>query len=139
MPDILVKLYAYQLLRSVGYISQKDICHRDIKPHNILVNPITNRLILCDFGSAKRLIKGEPNIAYICSRCYRAPELIFGATEYSSQIDVWSAGCCIAELFNGEPLFLGESAVDQLVEIIKVLGTPSKEQVLQMNSSYDMA
>jgi len=121
MPDILVKIYAYQLLRSIGYISQRDICHRDIKPHNILVNPVTNRLILCDFGSAKRLIKGEPNIAYICSRCYRAPELIFGATDYNPQIDVWSAGntiisiylgCVIAELFNGEPLFLGESAVD---------------------------
>jgi glycogen synthase kinase 3 beta len=63
-------------------------------------------------------------------RCYRAPELIFGATNYTNQIDVWSAGCVIAEMINGEPLFIGESAVDQLVEIIKVLGTPTKEQVL---------
>jgi glycogen synthase kinase 3 beta len=60
------------------------ICHRDIKPHNVLVNPETNKLQLCDFGSAKRLIVGEPNIAYICSRCYRAPELIFGATDYDT-------------------------------------------------------
>ena len=96
----------------LSYIAIKEICHRDIKPHNVLVNPTTNRLILCDFGSAKKLIKGEPNIAYICSRCYRAPELIFGATDYDPQIDVWSTGCVIAELFNGEPLFLGESAVD---------------------------
>ena len=81
---------------------------------------------MCDFGSAKKLVKGEPNIAYICSRCYRAPELIFGATDYDPQIDVWSVGCVIAELFNGEPLFLGDSAVDQLVEIVKVLGTPTK-------------
>ena len=47
---------------------------------------------LCDFGSAKKILKGKPNIAYICSRYYRAPELIFGATEYGPAIDVWSAG-----------------------------------------------
>ncbi len=49
-------------------------------------------LKICDFGSAKRLVKGEPNVAYICSRYYRAPELIFGATDYSTAIDVWSIG-----------------------------------------------
>ncbi|KAM3127029.1 hypothetical protein pb186bvf_020873 [Paramecium bursaria] len=138
MPEILTKIYSYQLLRSIAYISTLSICHRDIKPHNILVNPLSNKLQLCDFGSAKKLVKGEPNIAYICSRCYRAPELIFGATDYDPQIDVWSVGCVIAELFNGEPLFLGDSAVDQLVEIVKVLGTPTKQQILSMNKNYDM-
>lgn len=93
-------------------MSTKDICHRDIKPHNVLVNPVTNKLILCDFGSAKVLVRGEPNIAYISSRCYRAPELIFGTTDYTSEIDVWSAGCVIAEMINGDPLFLGETSVD---------------------------
>lgn len=58
LPNILVKLYAYQIMRSLAYIHSIGICHRDIKPHNILVNPTTNRVILCDFGSAKRLIKG---------------------------------------------------------------------------------
>jgi serine/threonine protein kinase len=66
------------------------------------------------------LIKGEPNISYICSRYYRAPELIFGATDYTSAIDVWSVGCVLAELLLGSPMFPGESGVDQLVEIIKV-------------------
>lgn len=94
-------------------------------------------------------VKGEPNISYICSRYYRAPELIFGATEYTTAIDIWSAGCVLAELLLGQvgdqyhvlfslhvisylqllikahccnfqPLFPGESGVDQLVEIIKV-------------------
>ena len=68
------------------------ICHRDIKPQNILVNPNTHVLKICDFGSAKRLVAGEPNVAYICSRYYRAPELIFGATEYTTAIDMWSIG-----------------------------------------------
>ena len=71
--------------------------------------------VLCDFGSAKVLVKGEPNISYICSRYYRAPELIFGATDYTPAIDVWSVGCVIAELLLGQPLFPGESGVDQLV------------------------
>ncbi len=67
------------------------------------------------------LVRGEPNISYICSRYYRAPELIFGATDYTTAIDLWSVGCVMAELLLGQPLFPGESGVDQLVEIIKVL------------------
>jgi glycogen synthase kinase 3 beta len=86
--------------------------------------------------SAKALHAGEPNVSYICSRYYRAPELIFGATNYICSIDVWSAGCVMAELMLCQPLFPGESAIDQLVEIIKVLGTPTKEQLLAMNPSY---
>jgi serine/threonine protein kinase len=86
--------------------------------------------------SAKQLIKGEPNVSYICSRYYRAPELIFGAIDYTCYIDVWSSGCVFAELLLGQPIFPGESGVDQLVEIIKVLGTPSREQIRQMNPNY---
>jgi glycogen synthase kinase 3 beta len=112
------------------------VCHRDIKPQNLLVNTQTHQLKLCDFGSAKVLVKGEPNISYICSRYYRAPELIFGATNYTPAIDVWSLGCVMAELLLGQPLFPGESGVDQLVEIIKVLGTPSREDIHSMNPNY---
>lgn len=90
-------------------------------------------LKLCDFGSAKKLVKNESNVSYICSRFYRAPELIFGATEYTTAIDMWSVGCVLAEMVVGTPLFTGENAVDQLVEIIKVLGTPSKSEILDMN------
>jgi serine/threonine protein kinase len=112
------------------------VCHRDIKPQNLLVDPANHVLKLCDFGSAKALVKGEPNVSYICSRYYRAPELIFGSTDYSTAIDIWSVGCVMAELLLGQPLFPGESGVDQLVEIIKVLGTPTREQIQSMNSNY---
>ncbi|KAM1023778.1 hypothetical protein ACFX2A_045608 [Malus domestica] len=104
--------------------------------HVIQVNPHTHQLKLCDFGSAKVLVKGEPNVSYICSRYYRAPELIFGATEYTTAIDIWSTGCVMAELLLGQPLFPGESGVDQLVEIIKVLGTPTREEIKCMNPNY---
>jgi len=100
------------------------------------VNPHTHQLKICDFGSAKKLVPGEPNISYICSRYYRAPELIFGATEYTTAIDIWSVGCVVAELMIGQPLFPGESGVDQLVEIIKILGTPTREEIRCMNPNY---
>lgn len=136
LPQIYVKLYMYQLLRALAYIHGIGICHRDIKPQNLLIDPDSGVLKLCDFGSAKYLVRGEPNVSYICSRYYRAPELIFGATNYTNSIDVWSAGTVMAELLLGQPIFPGESGVDQLVEIIKVLGTPSKEQIQNMNPNY---
>ncbi|KAL2456404.1 Shaggy-related protein kinase iota [Abeliophyllum distichum] len=138
MPLIYVKLYTYQLFRGLAYLhTVAGVCHRDIKPQNLLVDPLTHQVKICDFGSAKVLVPGEANISYICSRYYRAPELIFGATEYTMSIDIWSAGCVLAELLLGQPLFPGENAVDQLVEIIKVLGTPTREEVRCMNPSYN--
>ncbi|KAF7804960.1 polygalacturonase [Senna tora] len=120
MPLIYVKLYFYQICRALAYIHNSiGVCHRDIKPQNLLVNPHTHQLKLCDFGSAKVLVKGEPNISYICSRYYRAPELIFGATEYTTAIDIWSAGCVLGELLLGQ-----------------VLGTPTREEIKCMNPNY---
>lgn len=84
-----VKLYIYQLFRSLAYIHSQGICHRDIKPQNLLLDPATGILKLCDFGSAKILIENEPNVSYICSRYYRAPELIFGATNYTTKIGTY--------------------------------------------------
>ncbi|XP_072122406.1 glycogen synthase kinase-3 beta-like [Mobula birostris] len=136
IPMIYIKVYIYQLFQSLAYIHSQGVCHRDIKPQNMLVDPETAILKLCDFGSAKQLVKGEPNVSYICSRYYRAPELIFGATDYTSNIDVWSAGCVLAELLLGQPIFPGDSGVDQLVEIIKILGTPTREQIREMNPNY---
>ncbi|CAB1106559.1 unnamed protein product [Ectocarpus sp. CCAP 1310/34] len=153
LPVLLVKLYLYQLARALAHIHALGICHRDIKPQNLLLDPQTHVLKLCDFGSAKILVRGEPNVSYICSRYYRAPELIFGSTDYTCAIDTWSLGCVAAELLLGEPLFPGDSGVDQLVEIIKasnqasclgpdlgakclVLGTPTREEIRAMNYNY---
>jgi glycogen synthase kinase 3 beta len=136
VPVSYIKLYMYQLFRSLASIHSLGICHRDIKPQNLLLDPATGVLKLCDFGSAKHLLRGEPNVSYICSRYYRAPELIFGAIDYTTKIDVWSAGCVLAELLLGQPIFPGDSGVDQLVEIIKVLGTPTPEQIREMNPNY---
>ena len=136
MPVLLVKLYTYQMLRSCAHIHAAGICHRDIKPQNMLADTSRHVVKLCDFGSAKRLVPGEPNVSYICSRYYRAPELIFGATDYTPAIDVWGVACVMAKMLLGQPLFPGESGVDQLVEIIKVLGTPTRDQIRSMNPNY---
>ncbi|XVF16956.1 hypothetical protein REPUB_Repub10bG0075400 [Reevesia pubescens] len=90
---------------------------------HVQVNPHTHQLKLCDLGSAKVLVKGEPDVSYICSKYYRAPEVIFGATEYTTAIDIWSTGCVMAELLIGQPLFPSKSGVDQLVGIIKVIAS----------------
>lgn len=130
------QVFAFQLCRSLAYLHRLGVCHRDIKPQNLLIDPQSCALKLCDFGSAKILVRGEPNVAYICSRYYRAPELILGNSNYATNVDVWSLGCVIAEMLLGEPLFPGENAVDQMVEIIKVLGTPTRDQLLAMNASH---
>jgi len=136
LEPFIAKLYAYQMLSSLKYLHSKNIAHRDIKPQNILVNPKNNKIKLCDFGSAKKIEQGQKSIAYICSRFYRAPELIFGATDYTCQIDVWSMGCVITELVLGRPLFPGATTSDQLVEIIRILGTPTKDDICSMNPHF---
>lgn len=130
-----IKIISYQIFRGLLSLHNLSVAHRDIKPHNILYK--NKHVVICDFGSAKILTQ-EPNLSYICSRCYRAPELIFGATNYTTMIDVWSVGCVILEMMLGQPLFIGESSIDHLIEIIKVLGTPTKSQVIDMNPKYDL-
>ena len=90
IPIMYTKVYMYQVCRALAYIHSQGICHRDIKPQNLLLDPNTHVVKLCDFGSAKILVKAQPNVAYICSRYYRAPELVFEATEYTTAIGMCS-------------------------------------------------
>lgn len=137
LPIFYVRLFMFQLLRALEYLHSIGICHRDIKPQNLLIDPDQGILKLCDFGCAKHLVRGEPSVSYVCSRNYRAVELIFGAIDYTTKIDVWSAGCILGEMLLGRILFPGDSGVDQLVEIIKVMGTPAKEEIKEMNPHYN--
>lgn len=132
-----VRCYMYQLCRSLAYIHYKGICHRDIKPHNIQLDIQNHQIRLCDFGSAKHLIANEQSISYICSRFYRAPELVCGAIKYTNAIDIWSLGCVLGELLCGAPLFGGDHADGQLAEIAQILGTPTREELYAMNPIYN--
>ena len=132
LPESFVRLAMYQFMRALEYLHGMGICHRDIKPHNLLVDLDAGIVKLCDFGCSKRLIEGEPNIQYICARYYRAPEVVFGWAHYSCAIDIWSAGCVMAEMISLHPIFPGKNSVDQLARIVKVLGPPSKGQLVSM-------
>lgn len=138
MPRILVQLCTYQACRALAHLHASNVVHRDIKPQNLLVDRGSRYVLkLCDFGSAARLGQGRSSlVAYICSRYYRAPELIFGTQNYTTAVDLWSIGCVLAEMIRGRPLFPGENGVDQLLEIVKVLGSPTRKEVLAMNPQY---
>ena len=126
-----IQCIARQLLKGLSFLHRKSIIHRDIKPDNILLTlDFPYRLKICDFGSAKRV--SDPSTPYIVSRFYRAPELIFCSSNYGPEIDVWSAGCLLLELYVGFPVFRGHSDGDQFIQIARVLGAPSKEQVEEL-------
>ena len=129
IPLFLIKLYCFQIARALNYIHNKKICHRDIKPQNILLDPQTNRIYICDFGSAKLLKRDESNVSYICSRFYRAPELLLGNEYYTTSIDIWSFGCVVAELFKGKPLLRTENKDEQINKIMECLGGPKEEDL----------
>ncbi|CAK9006697.1 unnamed protein product [Durusdinium trenchii] len=131
-----IKLYQFQLMRGLAFIHGRGIVHCDLKPQNLLLDGKSHTLKICDFGTAKRMIFGEQQRSYMVSRYYRAPELILGATSYTTGVDLWSAGCVFAELILGQPLFTGKDGIDQLVQIIKVLGTPTPQQLRAMNPNY---
>lgn len=132
LPIATIKACMREFIKSLEYLHGLGICHRDIKPHNVLVDVETGQAKLCDFGCSKRLVEGEPNIQYICARYYRAPEIVFSWAYYTCAIDMWSVGCVMAELFTGKPLFPGKNSVDQLARIVKVLGPPTPEDLVAM-------
>ncbi|KAF1742680.1 hypothetical protein MXB_3390 [Myxobolus squamalis] len=131
-----VKSFAYQLLSAINYIHKLDICHRDIKPQNILLCENRKILKVCDFGSAKKLNATERNVAYICSRHYRAPELILGSERYTTAVDVWSCGCVLVESVTTHTLFLGNSSLEQFPKIISVLGMPDRSYFTRFSFDF---
>ena len=141
-PIFLIKLYTFQVARALNYIHSKHIAHRDIKPQNILIDPSTNRVYLCDFGSAKILREDGKNVAYICSRYYRAPELILldddSKYQYTESIDIWSFGCVIAEMILRRPFLEGSSATAQLTKIVEVFGGPKPEDLKDIVTKNDI-
>nr|XP_057944711.1 cyclin-dependent kinase-like 5 isoform X2 [Doryrhamphus excisus] len=128
-PPDKVRSYIYQLIKAINWCHKNEIVHRDIKPENLLISS-DDVLKLCDFGFARNLSEGtDANYTeYVATRWYRSPELLLGAP-YGKAVDMWSVGCILGELSDGQPLFPGESEIDQLFTIQKVLGPLPAEQM----------
>ncbi|TYJ43290.1 hypothetical protein E1A91_A03G143200v1 [Gossypium mustelinum] len=121
-----VKCLMLQLLEGVTYLHDNWVLHRDLKTSNLLLNN-QGELKICDFGLARQY--GSPLKPYthlVVTLWYRAPELLLGARQYSTAIDMWSLGCIMAELLSKEPLFNGKTEFDQLDKIFRTLGTPNE-------------
>eukprot|EP00744_Colponema_vietnamica_P000536 GILI01000954.1.p1 GENE.GILI01000954.1~~GILI01000954.1.p1 ORF type:complete len:493 (-),score=104.06 GILI01000954.1:184-1467(-) len=129
-----VQYLMYQMLVGVWHLHACNIIHRDLKPGNLLVNSACD-LRVCDFGLSRSLSthakkpgqRWEPLTEYVVTRWYRAPEVLLESKGYGKPVDIWSAGCILAELFLRRPLFPGNDYIDQLKRIFALSGNPDEE------------
>ncbi|KAK1336548.1 hypothetical protein QTO34_002579 [Cnephaeus nilssonii] len=121
-------LFMFQLLRGLAYIHHQHVLHRDLKPQNILISHL-GELKLADFGLARaKSIPSQTYSSEVVTLWYRPPDALLGATEYSSELDIWGAGCIFIEMFQGQPLFPGVTSIfEQLEKIWEVLGVPTED------------
>ncbi|KAJ3326061.1 negative regulator of the PHO system [Blyttiomyces sp. JEL0837] len=123
----LCKNFMYQLLKGIAFCHENRVLHRDLKPQNLLINS-KMELKLADFGLARAF--GIPVNTFsneVVTLWYRAPDVLLGSRNYSTSIDIWSAGCIMVEMYSGKPLFPGKTNEDQLLKIFKLLGTPTEQ------------
>ncbi|KAK7391226.1 hypothetical protein VNO78_19638 [Psophocarpus tetragonolobus] len=123
-----VKCYMHQLLSGLQHCHDRGILHRDIKGSNLLIDK-SGMLKIADFGLANYYgpDRNQPLTSRVVTLWYRAPELLLGDTDYGVGIDLWSAGCLLAEMFKGIPIMPGRTEVEQLHKIFRLCGTPSEE------------
>mmetsp|Transcript_71437 Transcript_71437/g.159957 ORF Transcript_71437/g.159957 Transcript_71437/m.159957 type:complete len:403 (-) Transcript_71437:128-1336(-) len=129
------QFFLYQLLRGMKYVHSALVIHRDLKPRNLLVNSNCD-LKICDFGLARVRFSDKdwvcPMTEYVCTRWYRAPEVLCSWTDYSGAIDVWSIGCILAEMQMRTALFPGHNTQHQLDLIIGLLGSPDSVELMKI-------
>jgi len=127
MDKSLVKSYLFQICEALYFCHRRRILHRDLKPQNLLIDN-KGVIKLADFGLARAI--GIPVRVYtheIVTLWYRAPEVLLGSQRYSMPVDVWSIGCIFSEMATKKPLFHGDSEIDQIFRIFRILGTPNEE------------
>uniref|UniRef100_A0A1A9ZKZ6 Protein kinase domain-containing protein n=1 Tax=Glossina pallidipes TaxID=7398 RepID=A0A1A9ZKZ6_GLOPL len=127
MDSELIRSYLYQITSAILFCHWRRVFHRDLKPRNLLIDK--NGIIkVADFGLGRSF--GIPVRIYtheIVTLWYRAPEVLLGSPRYSCPVDIWSIGCIFAEMTTRKPLFQGDSEIDQLFKMFRILGTPTEE------------
>ncbi len=138
----LMKKIIFQICCGLRQMHKFKVAHRDIKPENILIDN-SKQIKLCDFGFAKMLSNSENNMTnqdklteYVATRWYRAPELLIGVKTYGMEIDYWSLGCILGELIDGNPVFPGESDIEQLYMINKICGKDAFESLVTLKNFF---
>jgi len=126
-----IKKIMQQLLNGLYYIHTNKVIHRDMKASNVLITK-DGILKLADFGLARAISEsknGQPNryTNRVVTLWYRPPELLFGERNYGSAVDMWGAGCIMAELWTRSPILQGNTEQHQLSLISQLCGAITPE------------
>lgn len=134
--DYDIRYYMFQVLEALDFAHSMGIMHRDVKPHNIMIDHSSRKLRLIDWGLAEFYHPGTEYNVRVASRYFKGPELLVDFRYYDYSLDLWSFGATIASIvFRREPFFHGKSNTDQLVQIARVLGTDDLYKYLK---KYDL-
>ncbi|KDQ53554.1 hypothetical protein JAAARDRAFT_39247 [Jaapia argillacea MUCL 33604] len=136
LTEVDVKYYTFQLLSALDFAHSHGIMHRDVKPGNVMIDHQRRKLRLIDWGLAEFYHPGTDYHIRVGSRYYKGPELLVGYKQYDYSLDMWSVGCMFASMiFRREHFFRGADNYDQLLKILKVLGTDDFDKYLD---KYDV-
>lgn len=126
LPLNTVKSFTYQLLKGLEHCHVRGVMHRDLKPQNILISK-SGSLKIADFGLARAFVPPiRPFTHEVVTLWYRAPEILLGGKTYALPVDMWSVGTILVEMASKRPLFPGDSEIDEIYKIFRILGTPSE-------------
>lgn len=134
--DFDVRYYMFEILKALDYCHSCGIMHRDVKPHNVMIDHQKKQLRLIDWGLAEFYHPKQTYNVRVASRYFKGPELLVNMRMYDYSLDMWSLGCMFAGMiFQKEPFFHGRDNNDQLVKIAKVLGS---DELYAYLKKYDL-